>query len=294
MLEVVGGPGRLSRESLRELWHFRSVQWAFVQRQLKVRYKQAVVGAGWVVLQPLIAYAIFALFLGRYARISSEGIPYFLFALAGMAGWGYFSSAASTGADSLVGNQNLLRKIYFPREILPLASEGTALVDFGLQTAVLALFMLGLRYNPGGMNLLLLPLSMFALLVFTAALALLVSALNVRYRDTQHLLNLALLAWFWMTPIVYPGAFVYNKLAVHHPWLFRLFLINPMADIVFGFQRALYGHVAAGNPPKQVLIPVSIGWLAMLLAAVSAGSIVLLWLAWRTFFRLSGDFAEEL
>jgi ABC-2 type transport system permease protein len=150
-----------------------------------------------------------------------------------------------------------------------------------------------LRYHFLGVNLLLLPLAMFALLVFTAALGLWVSALNVRYRDTQHLLGLALLAWFWLTPIVYPGGLVYTKLAPH-PWLFRLYLANPMADIVFGFQRALYAHVSAGNPARNILIPVSVGWLALLLGAVSAGSLLLLWLAWRTFFHLSGDFAEEL
>ena len=98
MLEVTGGPGRLTRDSFRELWHFREVQLAFAARQLKVRYKQAVVGAGWVVLQPLVGAAIFALFLGRYANVSSEGVSYFLLALAGMTCWGYFSSAANTGA----------------------------------------------------------------------------------------------------------------------------------------------------------------------------------------------------
>jgi ABC-2 type transport system permease protein len=277
---------------LRELAASREILSNLVRKEVKVKYKSSVLGAAWSMLNPILYLAVFTLVFSVVLTASVPDFPIYL--LSGLLAWNLFATSLALASRSVVDNANLVTKVYFPREILPLASEGTALVDFGLQTAVLALFMLGLRYNPGGMNLLLLPLSMFALLVFTAALALLVSALNVRYRDTQHLLNLALLAWFWMTPIVYPGAFVYNKLAVHHPWLFRLFLINPMADIVFGFQRALYGHVTAGNPPKPVLIPVSIGWLAMLLAAVSAGSIVLLWLAWRTFFRLSGDFAEEL
>ena len=136
---------------------------------------------------------------------------------------------------------------------------------------------------------------MLALLLFTSALAFWVSALNVRYRDTQHLLGLALLAWFWLTPVVYPGWLVYRKLALgDHPWLFKLFLLNPMADIVFGFQRALYAHVRPVGATQNVLIPVSVGWLALVLGAVCVGSLVLLWLAWRTFFHLSGDFAEEL
>jgi ABC-2 type transport system permease protein len=136
---------------------------------------------------------------------------------------------------------------------------------------------------------------MVALLALTSALSLWVAGLNVRYRDTQHLLNLALLAWFWLTPVVYPSGFVHAELAdrsVLGVSLLNVYLANPMAAIVFGFQRALYGVVSPGG--HQVLFPVSVGWLALLIGAVAAGSIVLLGLAWRTFFHLSGDFAEEL
>ncbi len=241
-----------------ELARTREILGNLVRKEVKVKYKSSVLGAAWSMLNPM------------------------------------FATSLALASRSVVDNANLVTKVYFPREILPLASEGTALVDFALQGLVLVLFMLGFRYNAIGLNLLLLPLAMFALVAFTAALALWVSALNVRYRDTQYLLNLSLLAWFWLTPVVYPGGFVYTKLALHHPWLFRLFLVNPMADIVFGFQRALYAHVYAGDPARLVLIPVSLGWLALLLGAVSVGSLFLLWLAWRTFFRLSGDFAEEL
>ncbi|HMC37017.1 MAG TPA: ABC transporter permease, partial [Actinomycetota bacterium] len=154
-------------------------------------------------------------------------------------------------------------------------------------------FILGLLAFVGGLNLLLLPLSFVALLAFTAAVSLWVAALNVRYRDVQHLLNLALITWFWLTPIVYSSGFVYEKLT-RHPFAFQLFLVNPMAVIVMGFQRALYAVVQPAGLSQPVLAPVSLGWLTLVLGAVTVGSIGLLFLAWRTFFRLSGDFAEDL
>jgi ABC-2 type transport system permease protein len=164
---------------------------------------------------------------------------------------------------------------------------------------VLAAFLIVFRYDFTGPNLLLLPLSLFTLLVFTSALALWVSALNVRYRDIQHLLNVALLAWFWMTPIVYPSGFVYTRFltkSIAGIPLFKLFLANPMTPIVMGFQRALYRNtvVISNGHPVTVLPPVSLPWLAGLIGAVAIGSLILLALAWRTFFHLSGDFAEEL
>jgi ABC-2 type transport system permease protein len=127
-----------------------------------------------------------------------------------------------------------------------------------------------------------------------------VAGLNVRYRDTQHLLNLALLSWFWVTPIVYPSALAYTQLGKHSAIFKYLYLANPMTDIVMGFQRALYREIGPEVIVKgtvthsSVLAPVSVGWLALLLTAVTIGSLILLVLAWRTFFRLSGDFAEEL
>src|ERR1700737_1534509 len=129
MVEVWGGPGGLSSESLVELWRFREVLWAFIVRHIKVKYKQAAVGVGWAVVQPVLSALLFAVFLGKLAKIPSEGVPYLLFALAGMIAWTYFSTAAGSAMESLIADQALLRKVYFPREILPLASVGAALVD---------------------------------------------------------------------------------------------------------------------------------------------------------------------
>ena len=271
VLEVVGGHGRLSRESLRELWHFRSVQWAFVQRQLKVRYKQAVVGAGWVVLQPLIASAIFALFLGRYARISSEGVPYFLFALAGMAGWGYFSSAASTGADSLVGNQNLLRKIYFPREILPLTAVFSGLVDLVISLGVLvvATFLYGI--GPA-VSWIALPLPALILVLFAGAVGLGLSSLNIYYRDVRYVLPFLLQLGLFASPIAYPLSKVPGS------WRQIYAVLNPIAAAVDGIRRI----VVHGQWPVATTTFGALAW-----------SLVLFLLGFALFKRLERGFSDR-
>jgi ABC-2 type transport system permease protein len=283
-------PPRLRHLSrLRELIRARQLLGNLVRKEVKVKYKSSVLGAAWSMLNPLLYLAVFTLV---FKVVLKSGIPDFsVYLLSGLLAWNFFSTSLGLAARAVVDNANLVTKVYFPREILPLASEGAALVDFFLQALVLAAFMVLLRVGVLGVNLLLLPLALFALLVFTAALSLWVGALNVRYRDTQHLLNLALLTWFWLTPVVYAGAQLWDTLQRHPLWL-DVYLANPLVGIVFGFQRALYGQVSPGGVP--VLPPVSVGWLAILLGGISAGSIVLFLLAWRTFFHLSGDFAEEL
>lgn len=246
-------------------------------------------------LNPVLYLGVFTLVFTVVLRNRLPHFPVYL--LSGLLAWSFFTSSLTVAARSVVDNGNLVSKVYFPREVLPLSSLGTALVDFSLQALVLAVFMVVFRYHFWGMNLLLLPLALVALLTFTAALALWVSALNVRYRDTQHLVSLALLLWFWLTPIVYPsGLLASPQLADRELFgisLYHMILANPMADIVIGFQRALY-RVVSPEGGQAVLLPVSLGWLATVLGAVALGSILLLLLAWRTFFHLSGDFAEEL
>jgi ABC-2 type transport system permease protein len=285
-------PPRLRpRARLRELAASREVLANLVRKEVKVKYKSSVLGAAWSMLNPILYLAVFTLVFKVILRNPTPNFAVYL--LSGLLAWNLFSSASSLAVRSIVDNANLVTKVYFPREILPLASLGSALVDFVLQGIVLLLFMIGFRAFVVGWNLLLLPLSFLALLAFTGAVSLWVAAFNVRYRDVQHLLNVALLLWFWLTPIVYASGFAYTELSRHHV-AFQLFLANPMADIVMGFQRALYGVVRPEGVTQPVLAPVSVGWLAMVLGAVTVGSVVLLLLAWRTFFRHSGDFAEDL
>jgi ABC-2 type transport system permease protein len=220
-----------------------------------------------------------------------------VYLLSGLLAWNLFQVSLTTGARSVIDNANLVKKVSFPHEILPLSSVGVALVDFALQTAVLVLFMLIVGYGFHWPEIVLWPLSFVALLVFTVALTLWFSALNVRYRDVQHLLNIGLLVWFWATPIVYAGYLVQEQAAGRSflgvP-LFDLYLLNPLVPIIGGFQRALYGVVQPPGATTPVLFDVSLGWFAGVLGIVIVASVVLLRITWGQFFRLSGDFAEEL
>jgi ABC-2 type transport system permease protein len=259
---------------------------------LKVKYTASVLGAAWSILNPIVFLAVFT-FVTRVLGNQTPHYPVFL--LSGLLAWNLFSVALGNGARSVIDNSNLVKKVYFPREILPLATVGVALVDFVLQSAVLLLFMLLTGYGFHLAALVLYPLSLLTLLVFTTAVVFWVSALNVRYRDVQHLIGLALLVWFWFTPIVYPGQLVQQKLTANPVLgvnLWNLFVANPIAAVVFGFQRALYWTVSPNGIP--VLPDVSLAWLVGLIVAVFLGSMLLLLYTWRLFFRLSGDFAEEL
>jgi ABC-2 type transport system permease protein len=282
---------------LRELWEARQVLGNLVRKEVKVKYKSSVLGVAWSMLNPLLYLAVFTLVFSVVLR---SGLPHFpVYLLSGLLVWNLFSSSLGLAARSVVDNGNLVTKVYFPREILPLASVGAAGVDFLTQAIVLVGFMVVLRYGVLGWNLLLLPLALVTLLLFIVAMAMVVAAYNVRYRDTQHLLALALLTWFWLTPVVYPSGLVWATLN-RHPGFKFLYLANPMVSVVMGFQRALYGvvnpvvHTPTGVQVVHALAPVSLGWLALLLGSVAAGSMLLLGLGWRTYFHMSGDFAEEL
>jgi ABC-2 type transport system permease protein len=274
---------------VRELAAHREVLLNLVRKELKVKYAASVLGAVWSLLNPVVFLAVFTFVV----YVTGNQMPHFpVYLLSGLLGWSLFSNSLLLGARSVVDNASLVKKVYFPREILPLASIGVTLVDFALQSAVLLLFMLVTGYDFQIQALWMYPLAIVTLLVFTLAMTLWVAGLNVRYRDVQHLLNLGLLVWFWMTPIVYQGFLVQDFLTRRSDVLWNAYLLNPMATIVFGFQRALYGVVSPGG--QHVLPDVSLSWMAAMLLAVLAGSLLLLAVTWRLFFHLSGDFAEEL
>lgn len=279
-------------QRIRELSAYREILLNIVRKELKVKYTASVLGAVWSILNPIVFLAVFTF----VTRVLGNKIPNFpVFLLSGLLAWNLFSVALGTGARSVIDNGNLVKKVYFPREILPLATVGVGLVDFVLQSSVLLLFMLVTGYGFHLAALVLYPLSFVTLLVFTTAMTFWVSSVNVRYRDVQHLIGLALLVWFWFTPIVYPGQSVQEKLTANPIFgvnLWNVFVANPLAGIVFGFQRALYWTV---SPDGQKVLPdVNLAWLVGLLVAVLVASTLLLLYTWRLFFRLAGDFAEEL
>jgi ABC-2 type transport system permease protein len=277
---------------LRVLYAHREILLNLVRKELKVKYTASVLGAVWSLLNPVVFLAVFTFVV----KITGNLVPKFpVYLLSGLLAWNLFQVSVSTGARSVIDNSNLVKKVAFPREILPLSAIGVALVDFVLQTAVLLLFILASGYGFHWPEIVLYPLSFATLVVFTSALTFWLSALNVRYRDVQHLLNIALLVWFWLTPIVYSAFLVQDAIGegtILGISLWDLYLVNPLAPIVLGFQRALYAVPTPGG--IHVLPDVTLWWLAAVLGVVLVASLLLLLYTWHVFFDRSGDFAEEL
>lgn len=219
---------------LRELWAYRELLWVLTERDIKVRYKQTVLGAAWAVIQPLMLMVVFSLFFGRLARMPSDGIPYPIFAYCGLLPWTFFANALSSSAGSVVGSANLISKVYFPRLIVPLSSIGSWLVDFAIATLILLGLMLyyGLGWS---VNLLMAPVLVLAVVFVALGIGTLLAALTVAYRDFRYVIPFMLQFWMFATPVVYPSSLV------PEPWRWVLHL-NPMSGLVEGFRSAFLGR----------------------------------------------------
>jgi ABC-2 type transport system permease protein len=260
-----------------------------VRKDLKVKYKNSALGFIWSLANPLLYLAVFSLV---FIKILNNGIPAFpVLFMSGFLVWNFFNLATLSGTGSVVGNANLVRKVRFPRVVLPLSSVGFAGVHFVLQLGVLLALLLVFYRDAFGPQLVLLVPALAVVTVFATAMALLASALNVRFRDVEHLLEVILLAWFWLTPIVYPITYIRDELA-GSPWLFRLYMANPMAGVVAAMQRAIYVHPVAGG--RQILPAGGYGFYLTWLGVAAAVALVLLAAGLWTFRRLQADFAEEL
>jgi ABC-2 type transport system permease protein len=272
---------------LRELWRSREILVNLARKELKVKYKSSALGVAWSMLNPILYLVVFYLVFSLVLRAD---IPDFqIYLVSGLLAWTLFSTGFQGATTSITDNGPLVSKVAFPREVLPLASIGAQLVNFAFQLLVLvgALLIFGKPFL--GRNLILLPAALAVLLVFTTALGLATSAFNVKYRDTGHLVELAMLAWFWGTPIVYPARLVTRNLSDAAA---SIYFANPMANIVLAFQRALYGPT---SPEGLAVLPSpGITWYAQRLIWVGLASTVLLYLSWWAFHRLAGDFSEEL
>jgi ABC-2 type transport system permease protein len=288
---------------VREIWPYREILANLVRKDLKVKYAQSVLGAVWSALNPLMYLLVFW-FVFKYV-LKNPTPHYAVYLLSGLIAWNFFSGSLALAARSVVDNSSLVKKVYFPKEILPLAAVGTSFVDYLLQIAVLIVFMVVARYGSIGWNTLLILLAVPALVVFTTAVSMWVAATNVSYRDTQHLINLVLLAWFWLTPIVYSSGMLQEILSRSRHQLLGLnlwyvYFANIMGDVVMGFQRIFYGTVTvvASSPPpphlQSVGADMSVGQMALLLTGALIVSFGLLLYCWKVFFDRSGDFAEDL
>lgn len=213
---------------LREIWQFRGLLGVLVGRDVKVRYRQAMLGAAWALLRPAIAMVLFSVVFGRFARMPSEGEPYPLFVITGVLPWTFFSGAVAAAAESLVGAQQLVTKVYFPRLVVPLAALGAPLVDLLVTLPLLAAVAWHFDRAPGP-GWLLLPAAILLLLLSTLGLATWLSALNVAYRDVRHLLPFALQIGLYATPVVFPVDLV------PEPWRIWVYL-NPAAGAVEAFR----------------------------------------------------------
>jgi ABC-2 type transport system permease protein len=283
-----------ARERFRDVYAHREILANLIRKELKVKYAASILGAVWSILNPLVYLAVFTF----VAKVLGAGIPdYPVYLLSGLLAWNLFSTSLTGGAGSVLDNANLVKKVAFPREILPLSTVGVALVDFALQSAVLFVFILVSGYGFHWPELALWPLAFVTLVVVSLALAFWLAAVNVRYRDVGHLLNLALVVWFWATPIVY-ASYQVEALAtrqdVFGAGILWGYVLNPLVGIVLGFQRALYGVVHPAGSPDPVLLTESLGWYAGLVLIVLVVSLVALRFTWAYFFARSGDFAEEL
>ena len=254
---------------LRELVEYRELLYFFVWREIKVRYKQTVIGAGWAVLQPLMTMAVFSLFFGRLAHIPSGGVAYPIFFYCALLPWTYFANALAASTGSLVEHQRMITKIYFPRILLPLAAVISGLLDFAVAFLLLAGMIVYYRLAPG---LAVLAVPFFLLLAVATAFAagLWLSALNALYRDVRYVLPFVIQFWMFASPVAYPSSLV----PARWRWLYGL---NPMAGVIDGFRWSFTGQ---GRPDAVLL-------------GVSTAAVVVILLGGLAFFRrVEGTIAD--
>jgi lipopolysaccharide transport system permease protein len=256
---------------LRGLYEYRELLYFLAWRDVKVRYKQASIGVGWVVLQPLLTMVVFTVIFGRFAKIPSDGLPYPIFAFAALLPWNYFAQAIAQSSTSVVRNSGLVTKVYFPRLVLPLAATIAPLVDFAVAFVVLLGMMVWYGVVPGW-GLLALPLFMLLVILTSLAACLFLSPLNVRYRDIEHAIPFLVQIWMYASPVVYSVRIVPEK------WR-TLYSLNPMVGVIEGFRWAMLGQ---GSPDFVVM-------------AVSAMVVTILLFGGLVFFRrMERTFADVI
>lgn len=225
---------------LKELWQYRELLYFLIWRDVKVRYKQTALGAAWAIIQPLFAMIIFSVFFGRLAKIPSDGIPYPLFSFAALVPWTFFANGLNQSSNSLVASANLIKKVYFPRLTIPIATVLAGAVDFALAFAVLLGMMAFYGIAPT-INIIWTPLFLLLALVTSLGVGLWMSALNVQYRDVRYVVPFLIQVWMFSTPIAYPSSLLPESWRV-------VYGLNPMAGVVEGFRWALLGTSTAPGP----------------------------------------------
>ncbi len=243
--------------NLRGVWKYRELLYFLVWRDIKVRYKQTALGAAWAIIQPFFTMVVFSLFFGRLAQVPSDGLPYPVFSFAALVPWTFFANGLTYSANSLVGNQELIRKVYFPRLIIPSAAVLSGGIDFALAFVVLLGMMLFYGIVPGLNLVWIIPLLGLAL-VTSLGVGLWFSALNVRYRDVRYVVPFLIQIWLFATPIAYPSSLLSD------PWRI-VYALNPMVGVVEGFRWAL---LDTGTAPGPMIVVSSLAAVTLLVGGV--------------------------
>ena len=241
--------------NLRESWEYRELIYFFVWRDLKVRYRQTILGVSWAVLQPFLTMVILSLFFGRLAKIPSDGLPYPVFSYAALVPWTFFANSLTTASNSIISSSNMLKKIYFPRMTLPIAAVLSGLVDLFLALLVLLGMMLVYGLVPTA-NVLWLPALLLLTLVTSLGASLWLSAMNVQFRDVRYAVPFLIQAWMFATPVAYPSSLL------SEPWK-TVYGLNPMAGVVEGSRWALLGTDTA---PGLIILVSTLVAVALLLS----------------------------
>lgn len=252
-LVLIEAKDRASTLDFRELWAYRELLYFLTWRDIKIRYKQTLLGATWAIIQPLFAMLLFTLLFGRLARMPSDNLPYPLFAYAGLLTWTFFANAVTNSGNSLVSSTSLITKVYFPRMIIPAAAVAAGLLDFAIAFLLLIPLLIYYRIALTWL-LLLLPLFIILATLLAVGVGMWTSALNVRYRDVRYALPFVIQLWFFASPVIYPSSIMPAK------WRWVL-LLNPMTGITEGFRSSLFGR--------------SLDWTAILVAAALTLSVLL-------------------
>ncbi len=254
---------------LKELWDYRELLYFLVWRDVKVRYKQAALGAAWAILQPLLTMLIFSVIFGMFAKVPSDGTPYPLFAFVALVPWNFFATSLGQSSNSVVGSANLITKVYFPRLAIPLASVLAGLVDFALSFVVLLGMMVYYHHAPT-IHVLWLPLFILLGLAAAVGMGFWLSAMNVKYRDVRYVVPFLVQFWMYASPIIYPSSMI--------PARYRtLYALNPIVGVVDGFRWALLGTKTAPGP----------------MLAVSSAATVLFLVGGALYFRrMEAEFAD--
>jgi len=261
-------PSSWTSVGFRELWEYRELLYFLTLRDIKVRYKQTALGAAWAIIQPLFMMLVFSLFFGRLAKVPSDGIPYPVFTLCALLPWQLFAQALAESSNSLVANERLISKVYFPRLVVPISAVLGGLVDFGVAFVLLLLMMFYYRIVPG-VAIVMLPAFILLAILTALAVGLWLSALNVKYRDVRYTINFLVQFWLFATPVAYPSSIVPER------WR-ALYGLNPMAGVVEGFRWALLGK----QPPGAML-------------AVSVGAVIAILIGGLYYFRgMEQEFAD--